>query len=129
MLYLGTQHTSEPEWVSPGVVRVAHGLDTHAFAVKAEYYDRVMRVLSPQGKRVTREVKPSDWLLAALHREIPTYAAFPNLAWQGQEAVSDLMGKRNGTYDVEGVPAMQSRVHRTGYAAASGRDALARRRG
>ena len=102
MLYLGTQHTSEPEWVSPGVVRVAHGLDTHAFAVKAEYYDRVMRVLSPQGKRVTREVKPSDWLLAALHREIPTYAAFPNLAWQGQEAVSDLMGKRNGTYDVKG---------------------------
>lgn len=102
MFYLGTQHTSEPEWVSPGVVRVAHGLDTHAFAVKAEYYDRVMRVLSPQGKRVTREVKPSDWLLAALHREIPTYAAFPNLAWQGQEAVSDLMGKRNGTYDVKG---------------------------
>lgn len=102
MFYLGTQHTSAPEYVSTGVVRVIHGLDTHAFAVKAEYYDRVMGVLSPQGKRPSREILPSDWLLAALHREIPTYAAFPNLAWQGQEAVSDLMGRRNGTYDETG---------------------------
>lgn len=102
MFYLGTQHTSEPEWVSPGLVRVAHGLDTHAFGVRAGYYDRVMSVLSPTGKRPGREVKPSDWLLASLHNEIPTYAAFPNLAWQGQEAVSDLMGHRNGTYDETG---------------------------
>lgn len=102
IFYLGVQHTEEPEWVAPGLVKVGFGLDTHAVAVRAEYYERVMQVLSPQGKAGRESIKPSDWLLAALHQEIPTYAAFPNLAWQGQEAVSDLMGRRNGTYDARG---------------------------
>ena len=102
LFYLGVQHTEPPEYVAPGLVRIPFGLDTHAVAVNARYYQRVMAALSPQGKSGSQSIKPSDWLLAALHREIPTYAAFPNLAWQGQENVSDLMDKRNGTYDRRG---------------------------
>lgn len=84
-----------------------HGLDTHAVAVNARNYNRVMRALSPQGKGGRKSIKPSDWLLAALHREIPAYAAFPNLAWQSWEDVSDLTASRNGSYDRRGFQTVQ----------------------
>lgn len=102
IFYLGCQHHERPEVVSSGLVRATAPLDTHAWAVRAEYFHEVRRALTgkywPQrGGRIPA----ADILLAELVRRVPAYAAFPNLAWQ-QEEMSDLAGGSYGNYDDDG---------------------------
>ncbi len=104
IFYFGCQHLERPVAVSPGIVKVENVWDLHAFAVKAEYYRRVMSVLSPMG-RGTKEVwlDPSDRAIATLLKEIPAYAAWPNLAWQGREDSSLAQGWVNDNYTGDGL--------------------------
>jgi hypothetical protein len=94
IFYLGCAHRTRPAPVGQGLVRVQYALDTHAFAVRAPYYQTVINALGRVDKRSSNHPAASDWYLADLHKEIPTYACYPNLAWQANSA-SDLI---NGTY-------------------------------
>jgi Core-2/I-Branching enzyme len=94
IFYLGCAHQKRPRPVGSGLVRATYALDTHAFAVKAPYYRQVMAALSRRENEIEHHARASDWFLADLHEEIPTYACFPNLAWQAANH-SDLM---DGTY-------------------------------
>jgi len=101
IFYLGCQQCERPEVVSPGLVRVSAPLDTHAWAVRREYFREVRRTL--RGKYWPRDgaIPNADILLAELARRIPAYAAFPNLAWQ-QEDESDLAGGTGANYEPDG---------------------------
>jgi hypothetical protein len=102
IFYFGCAHHAKPEWAGMRVVRCKYAVDTHAVAVKAEYYDRVMQMLDRYGKEDLPEVaKASDQFLAILHREIPSYACYPNLAWQS-ESTSDLAGVSYSNYHRDG---------------------------
>jgi len=90
ILFLGCQHLEEPTPCAPGIVRVKHAVDTHAVAIRKSYYNRVIKALNAHGKPTPDHPLASDRFLAALQSDIPTYACFPNLAWQANEA-SDLV--------------------------------------
>ena len=94
IFYLGCAHQKRPWCAGKGLVRTPYALDTHAFAVRAPYYRKVMAALARKEGESATHPRASDWYLADLHEEIPTYACYPNLAWQAM-AASDLAG---GTY-------------------------------
>ena len=117
--YLGCAHLAPPAPAAPGVVRVNYAVDTHAFAVRAPYFDRVMQALDAHGKETPSHPLASDRFLAALHREIPTYAFFPNLAWQAEE-LSDLTGSRYTLYRRGGTQGHQNHIVEATFAAMLG---------
>jgi len=89
IFYLGCQHTTRPEPKSEGLVKVTRALDSHAWAIHESAYDQVMRVIDAFNNPTPIHALASDQFVAALHREIPTYACYPNLAWQSVDE-SDL---------------------------------------
>lgn len=101
IFYLGCAHSQRPEWAGARVVRVRHAVDTHAVAVRAPHYARVMEMLDRHGKPDPGVAKASDQFLALLHREIPTYACYPNLVWQ-DVSPSDLMMNVYSNYTKDG---------------------------
>jgi hypothetical protein len=100
LFYFGCQHIEAPEWRSPGVVRVSRALDMHAVAIRSEYYLRVRAAMRGGGKG-KKGGSYSDYSLSALHKSIPTYAAYPNLAWQAAD-YSDDTGKFHSHYLEDG---------------------------
>jgi hypothetical protein len=101
IFYLGCAHSQRPEWAGARVVRVRHAVDTHAVAIRAPYYARVMEMLDRHRKPDLGVAKASDQFLALLHREIPTYACYPNLVWQ-DVSPSDLMMNVYSNYTMDG---------------------------
>lgn len=101
IFYLGCQHHERPEVVSRGLVRVTAPLDTHAWAVRADWFREVRRALAGRFWPSGGATPASDLLLAELARRIPAYAAYPNLAWQ-QEDQSDIAGNVYANYDPDG---------------------------
>jgi hypothetical protein len=101
IFYLGCAHRRRPQPVTEGLVRARYALDTHAFAVRAPYYRQVIAALD--ARRWGRRGHPgaSDWYLADLHERVPTYACYPNLAWQAV-AKSDLAGGSYSNYTPSG---------------------------
>ena len=100
IFYLGCQHCESPVPVAPGLVRVRRAFDFHACAIRAPHFLAARRAM----RGGPREAPPrfhSDVLFSALHKSIPTYAAFPNLAWQAVEH-SDLTGSRYSNYHPDG---------------------------
>jgi glycosyl transferase family 25 len=102
IFYLGCQHCERPELVSPGLVRVRAPLDTHAWAVRREYFLEVRRALRGKFWPPDDTIPNADILLAELTRRVPSYAAYPNLAWQ-EEDESDLAGAHYANYGPDGV--------------------------
>jgi hypothetical protein len=104
LFYFGCQHRESPELVASGLVRVRRAWDLHAVAIRREYYSKVMAVLTPAGKKTpVGRVKPNDKAIAELMAEIPTYAAYPNLAWQQEQQSSVSVGWFNDNYARDGV--------------------------
>lgn len=101
IFYLGCAHQKRPWPAGRGIVRTPYALDTHAFAVRAPYFRQVMAALSVRPGQEVNHPRASDWFLADLHREIPTYACFPNLAWQAVSD-SDLAGGVYSNYTASG---------------------------
>lgn len=97
IFYLGCQHQARPAVVRNaagevirGVVKVTEALDTHAWGIKAEYFNEVLRLLRGRKSRLYGKLPPADVWLALSDHKIPMYAAYPNLAWQAEEH-SDLV--------------------------------------
>jgi hypothetical protein len=83
IFYIGCLHTKPPTAIAPGLVRVTRANDNHAFAIRGCYVPEVLRKLRPRGRHApVASVNNSDVVLSELHDKIPTYAAWPNLAWQ-----------------------------------------------
>lgn len=101
IFFLGCQHNLPPTAVSKGLVRCAHAVDNHAFGVRREYIQTLISALAPRSKSNPDANYSSDRRIAWLQSEIPSYAAFPNLAWQGA-SLSDLEGGRYSNYNSEG---------------------------
>jgi hypothetical protein len=98
IFYLGCQHQARPTVVKGvagcairGLVKVTEALDTHAWGVRAEYFDAVLALLRGSKSRLYGKIPPADVWLALSEHKIPMYAAYPNLAWQAEEH-SDLVG-------------------------------------
>jgi hypothetical protein len=100
IFYFGCQHLEPPQAVSPGVVRVRRALDTHAVGIRAEHFYTVRAAMRGGGKGAQGN-RCSDALLSSLHKFVPTYAAYPNLAWQ-REIYSDLRQKIYSNYFRDG---------------------------
>jgi hypothetical protein len=100
IFYFGCQHCEAPTSVGPGLVRVARAFDFHACAIRAPYYLAARKAMRG-APRNAPHLFHSDVLLSALHRAIPTYAAFPNLAWQAEEH-SDLANRSYSNYALDG---------------------------
>ncbi len=104
MFFFGCQHRESPEAITPGLVRVRSAWDLQAFAVRAEYFAKVMAVLSPLGKAARPwQVAPTDRSIEKLMAEIPTYAAYPNLAWQLEAPSTLASGWVNDNYARDGL--------------------------
>jgi hypothetical protein len=86
MFYFGCLHIERPVRIGEGLVRVKEAYATHAVAFRDEYYEEILRGLRPIARQgIHTNSAPADVLLARLHTTIPTYAAYPNLAWQHSE--------------------------------------------
>ena len=102
IFYFGCAHYGyPPNPAGPGIVQTTYGIDTHAFAVRAPYYDQVIAALDAHGKPTPEHPLASDRFLAALHHEIPAYSCFPNLAWQAASQ-SDLIDAEYTNYQLAG---------------------------
>ena len=93
---LGALHIHPPVQCAPGLVRCTCAVDHHAIGFRAEHYTTVRKIM--RGHSCERKPDPNrtcDVRLAEWQDRIPTYAAWPNLAWQsGADA--------NTNYDAEG---------------------------
>lgn len=109
IFYLGCAHANPPSWVGARCVRCTYAVDTHAVAIHSRYYDRIMEILDRHHKNdYPQTAKASDQFIALLHKEIPTYACYPNLAWQAEEK-SDLINVTYTNYLTDGVQKNWSR--------------------
>ncbi len=102
IFYYGCSHIQVPEIVGPGLVRVTSALETHAYAVRAPYYNTVIHAMR-YGTTGTA-VRACDLALAELHRTIPTYAVYPNIAIQAP-GESDIEGMARFQYQGDGTQA------------------------
>ncbi len=103
MFFLGCQHVARPEPVAPGLVRTFAAVDNHAVGIRREWYERVIYALRHGSEDAY--IWPhtaSDRHLASLMKEIPTYVAWPNLAWQ-RNILSDQTQTRYTLYDRTGM--------------------------
>jgi hypothetical protein len=102
IFYLGCSHREAPSWAGPRIVRCSFSVDTHAVAIRSTHYDAVIRKLDRHLKDDDQDVpKASDQYLALLHKEAPSYACYPNLAWQDLSG-SDLTGHEYSNYTSDG---------------------------
>lgn len=108
ILYFGCTHLERPVIISPGVVRVARCFASHAFAVRRAWLPRVIAAFAGAAGAPRGAVRPCDVALTKLAGEVPTYAAFPNLAWQS-DGFSDLQGTQRALFHKNGG---QDRAHR-----------------
>jgi GR25 family glycosyltransferase involved in LPS biosynthesis/SAM-dependent methyltransferase len=99
LFYYGCQHVAPPTVCGPGLVRPSRALSTHAYAVKAPWFDRVMSTM--RLGVADSGVRECDVALANLQARIPSYAVFPNLAGQ-DEGASDIVGAHRKPYQEDG---------------------------
>jgi len=98
---MGGQHHERPEPVGDGLVRIHAMLDTHAWGLRAECYDKVLAALGKPLAGSLEKLPATDVTLARLQAVIPSYATWPNTAWQ-QENHSDLAAGAYSNYEVDG---------------------------
>ena len=100
MFYFGCLHREPPQHASPGIVRASRCFDHHAFAIRREHFHTVRKRMRGWGKKANGRLH-SDVLVSDLHKTIPTYAAYPNLAWQAED-FSDLADRSYSNYRPDG---------------------------
>ena len=116
IFYLGCQHLERPQPIAHNLVRVRYAYDTHAYAVRAKWLPEVAKILDARhaGLPWNREAGEyaCDVLLARLHETIPTYAAWPNLAWQMQD-MSDVANAVYANYTKDGCQKANAHLTKT----------------
>ncbi len=98
MFFLGCQHLERPEVAGPGLVRCHRTWDMHAYAVNARYYNTVMHILTATKGHPAKGAMTCDTQLQLIQKEVPCYAAWPNLAWQPREVSYAAGGWTNDNY-------------------------------
>lgn len=101
IFFLGCKHLEKPVPMAPGLVKVVRAADHHAMAIRAEYYNAVIRGLAGIRKGAEPSIRFSDVKMSDIQATVPTYAAYPNLAWQAV-SFSDNAGRRQSFYDLSG---------------------------
>lgn len=99
ILLLGCTHVEQPEVVQSGIVRVSKFWGLQAYVVKREWYAQVLRKMRKRGG--TGDDMAADIVLSALTDQIPTYAIYPNIAWQA-DGYSDLMETSRNPFTLDG---------------------------
>lgn len=82
LFFLGCRHEEKPKIISQGLVRCTLAVDHHAVLVHRRYRHAVLRGLAGHRRGAPGGIRFSDEKLAWCQRTIPSYAAWPNLAWQ-----------------------------------------------
>lgn len=85
LLYLGANHNSGVEYVSPNVCKCIASYTTHAYAASANVYDAMIDLWTNQDAEI-------DVCLARLHKFYNCYCFIPNLAYQ-RNGYSDIAEK------------------------------------
>lgn len=98
---LGCRHLETPELVANGLVRTRSALDNHALVINKAYARDIIRGLRGGTRTAPFQVPCSDGELAKLMGQLPTYAAFPNLVWQGV-SYSDTLNRPGSNYFADG---------------------------
>jgi len=88
---------------------VTQALDAHAWAIHESAYDEVMRAIDAIRHPAPDHPLASDQFVVPLQGRIPTYACFPNLAWQSLDP-SDLTGTEYSFYDKGGTQTISPQV-------------------
>lgn len=101
IFFLGCKHLKRPTVVAPGLVRVAKAADHHAIAIRREYFDAMIWAMAAGGKGCSRIIDYSDVKSSEMNSVIPSYACYPNLAWQ-MWSHSDNAGHHLTHYDRNG---------------------------
>ncbi len=105
IFYFGCQHVERPIPIAANIVRVKKALDTHAYIIRSRYYKDVLRALRGQEYRKTTQCYGAalamDTILGKLQARIPTYAAWPNIAWQSTN-FSDITQSAYSNYAADG---------------------------
>ncbi len=101
ILFLGCKHIDRPVIVSAGLVRVSQAADHHAMIIRSTYANEVLCGLAGTRKNAKHTIAYSDVKMSWIQAEIPTYACFPNLAWQ-RPSHSDNAGFITKSYDKAG---------------------------
>jgi hypothetical protein len=87
IFYLGCRHWQRPESAGQRLVRVTRALDTHAYAVRAEHFERLLRAFRRPKNPGSSAEGVLDWgvdfPIADLQRDIPTYACWPDSSAKG----------------------------------------------
>jgi GR25 family glycosyltransferase involved in LPS biosynthesis len=99
ILLLGCTHVDMPIVIQSGIVRVSKFWGLQAYIVKREWYALVLRELRKRGG--TEDDMAADIVLSALTDQIPTYAIYPNIAWQS-DGYSDLMETTRSPFTLDG---------------------------
>lgn len=99
ILYFGCQHVEQPKKVvAPGLIQAGGAYSTHAYAIRRPYFQQIAMAI----RQGAMEGKPCDVVLAELQKSIPTYAFYPNLAWQSN-GHSDIKQKEAESYSTLGI--------------------------
>lgn len=101
IFFLGCKHLARPVPFAPGLVRVSRAADHHAMAIRAEYFNAAIRGLAGYSKGSPPKIRYSDVKMSEIQAQVPTYAAFPNLAWQAL-SFSNNAGSTQSHYDLQG---------------------------
>jgi hypothetical protein len=87
IFYLGCRHWQRPESAGQRLVRVTRALDMHAYAVRAEHFERLLRAFRRPKNPGSSAEGVLDWgvdfPIADLQRDIPTYACWPDSSAKG----------------------------------------------
>mgnify|MGYP002628233146 CR=1 FL=1 len=111
IFYLGCQHTTRPVPHSKGLVKVTRALDSHAWAIHESAYDDVMAAMNAFNKPKPIHALASDQFVAELQTKIPTFACYPNLAWQSIDE-SNLTGTTYSLYGKVGAQRIHPHIHK-----------------
>jgi GR25 family glycosyltransferase involved in LPS biosynthesis len=103
VFFLGSQMWTRPRPAGLGLVRTFSSVDHHAVGIRRMWFPRILESLRPQRCGSDWKAMPaSDQIVAGLAKEIPMYAAYPNLAWQRTNH-SDILNTNYSNYSPHGV--------------------------
>jgi hypothetical protein len=102
IFYLGCSHRERPGWAGGRVLRCAGAIQSHGVAIRGSHFRRVMQALDLSGKPGGAPLEAWDDILASLQAEIPTYACYPNLAWEGLPVTAAKSGT-HASYTADGI--------------------------
>lgn len=79
LFYFGANHVHAPQVAGAGLLRVKGAYTTHGFVIHRRYFKTLLTAWSGRGSHQP-PIEAVDVALQRLHKTVPTYACWPNLA-------------------------------------------------